>query len=164
MSGAAPAFRDDPRNTLILKDRDPGPRTGMAVAAQSRSCELPMNTSSSQWSQAVLVHAPPMQASEVRMVLVTGSELLAVQEAALTLFDAGHIPLVAEWFVAPMASQPACGVKSDEILEALAARLLTRVDAVLRLAGPAPASDVIVRMARSQGLRVFSNIEDVLAG
>src|SRR5262245_29632231 len=120
--------------------------------------------SSSPLPQSVLVNAPSLQASEIRMVLVTGGEPLAVQEAALTLFDAGHIPLVGEWFVSPMTSLPACGAKFDDILGPLAERLLTRADAVLRVEGSSAASDAIVRMARIQGLRVFFNIEDLLAG
>ena len=118
----------------------------------------------SQWSQAVLVHTPPLQASEVRMVLITGADLAAMQEAALTLFDAGHIPLVGEWFVTPMAALPACGAKYDDLFTPLAERLLMRADAVLRLEGGSPASDVVVQMARGLGLRVFYSVDDVLAG
>jgi hypothetical protein len=98
------------------------------------------------------------------MVLVTGGDPLAVQETALTLFDAGHIPLVGEWFVSPMAALPSCGARFDAIFVPLAERLLRRADAVLRLDGASPAADTVVQMARSQGLRVFSNIEDLLAG
>ena len=111
-----------------------------------------------------MVNAPLMQPSEVRMVLITGADLLSVQEAALTLFDAGHIPLVGEWFASPMSALPSCGAGFEDLFRPLAERLLRRADAVLRLDGASLAADTVVAMARSQGLRVFSNVEDVLAG
>ena len=69
------------------------------------------------------------------MVLITGPDLLAMQEAALTLFDAGHIPLIGEWFASPMVALPACGAGYDDVFQPLAERLLLRADAVLRLEG-----------------------------
>lgn len=98
------------------------------------------------------------------MVLITGPDLLAMQEAALTLFDAGHIPLIGEWFVSPMAALPACGAGFENLFAPLAERLLMRADAVLRLNGDSVAADTVVAMARSQGLRVFFNLDEVLAG
>ena len=98
------------------------------------------------------------------MVLITGADLAAMQEAALTLFDAGHIPLVGEWFATPMSALPECSAKFDDLFTPLAERLLMRADAVLRLEGGSAASDVVVQMARGQGLRVFYSVEDVLAG
>jgi hypothetical protein len=100
----------------------------------------------------------------MRMILVTGTDLLAMQEAALTLFDAGHIPIIGEWFAQAMAALPACGAAFDDLFEPMAERLLTRVDGVLRLDGMSAFSDALVRMARSQGLRVFFSIDEVLAG
>ena len=98
------------------------------------------------------------------MILVTGADLPAVQEAALTLFDAGHIPLVGEWFTSPMTALPACAATVDDLFQPLAERLLLRADSVLRLDGNSPVADTVVRLARTQGLRVFFNLEDVLAG
>jgi len=123
-----------------------------------------METTTSTWSQAVLVNPPALQSTEVRMILITGTDLLAMQEAGLTLFDAGHIPVIGEWFAQPMAALPACGAAYEDLFEPMAERLLARVDGVLRLGGMSGFSDSLVRMARSQGLRVFFNIEDVLAG
>jgi len=98
------------------------------------------------------------------MILVTGADLLSMQEAALTIFDAGHIPLIGEWFASPMAALPACGAAFEDLFRPMAERLLLRADAVLRLEGHSAESDAVVRAARSQGLRVFFNLEDVLAG
>jgi hypothetical protein len=123
-----------------------------------------MNTSNNSWTQAVMASAPQLQATEVRMVLITGTDLQAVQEAALALFDAGHIPLVGEWFASPMAALPACGAAFEDLYEPLAERLLMRADAVLRLEGTSAFADSLVSSARSQGMRVFFSLDDVLAG
>jgi hypothetical protein len=98
------------------------------------------------------------------MVLITGADLLSMQEAALTLFDAGHIPLIGEWFASPLAALPACGAPFEDLFRPLAERLLMRADGVLRLDGASTAADAVVQMARGQGLRVFHSVEDVLAG
>ena len=98
------------------------------------------------------------------MILVTGPDLLAMQEAALTLFDAGHIPVVGEWFASPMASLPACGAQYEDVFGPLSERLLLRADAVLRLEGKSTAADALVFDARRQGMRVFFNLDDALAG
>ena len=98
------------------------------------------------------------------MVLITGGDLLAMQEAALTLFDAGHIPLIGEWFASPMAALPACGAAYEDLFQPLAERLLLRADAVLRLDGSSATADVVVRAARTQGMRIYYSLEDVIAG
>ena len=98
------------------------------------------------------------------MVLITGTNLPAMQEAALTLFDAGHIPVVGEWLASPMAALPACGAGFEDLFEPIAERLLMRADAVLRLDGASSFADSLVQMARNQGLRVFFKLDDALAG
>jgi hypothetical protein len=98
------------------------------------------------------------------MILIAGSNLPAMQEAALTIFDAGHIPVVGEWLASPMAALPACGAALEDLYEPIAERLLLRADAVLRLDGPSSFADALVQMARTQGLRVFFKLEDALAG
>src|SRR4051812_35840792 len=118
----------------------------------------------SPWSEAVLVNPPALQPSEVRMVLITGVDLLGMQEAALTLFDAGHIPVIGEWLASPMAALPACGAAYEDLFEPIAERLLLRADAVLRLEGASAFSDALVQMARNQGLRVFFTVDEALAG
>jgi len=98
------------------------------------------------------------------MVLITGADLLSMQEAALSLFDAGHIPLIGEWFASPMSALPACSAAFEDLFRPMAERLLLRADAVLRLEGTSGAADMVVQMARGQGLRVFYKLDDVLAG
>ena len=98
------------------------------------------------------------------MVLITGADQQTMQTAALTLFEAGHIPLIAEW-IAPGAGSPSArGPALEELVDPLSERLLLRADSVLRLAASSASADLVVRRARAQGLRVFLTLEDLLAG
>ena len=109
-----------------------------------------------------------LQVVETRMILIAGADVAAVEEVALPLFHAGHIPVVGDWFAEPLAalSGPApLEVEAvAEIFQPLAERLLARCDGILRVGGPSAGADTLVGMGRSRGLRVFFNLEDALAG
>jgi hypothetical protein len=91
--------------------------------------------------------------------------LEALERAALPLFRAGHIPVIGEWLALPLlAAAGSTGVGGplwDEVVYPVANRLLTRCDAVLRLAGASKGADEDVRLARERGLKVYHRIEDV---
>lgn len=91
--------------------------------------------------------------------------LRRLEEAALPLFRAGHVPLIGEWLALPLMQ--VAGSKSvgdavyEEIAYPVAHRLLPRCDAVLRLPGDSKGADQDVAIARERGLKVFFRIEDV---
>jgi hypothetical protein len=91
----------------------------------------------------------------------------AMEQAALPLFRAGHIPIVGEWLALPLvavAGSRAVGDAAfDEVFHPIAARLLARCDAVLRVGGPSAGADEMVRIAREQGLGVFNRIDEIPA-
>jgi hypothetical protein len=112
---------------------------------------------SSQWSNVRV----ELQRAEVRMILIVGADVAAMEEAAQTLFRAGHAPLLGEWIAAPLAAaQPTFEDVFTPILE----RLLDRADAVLRLPGQSGDADALAGLARTRGLRVHFSLEDALAG
>ncbi len=93
--------------------------------------------------------------------------LRKLEDAALPIFRAGHIPLIGEWLALPLlkvagSKQPGDAIY-DEILYPIAGRLITICDAVLRLEGASKGADEDVRLARELGLRVFYSLEEVLA-
>ena len=102
------------------------------------------------------------------MILVAGGSISAAESAALVIFEAGHIPVVGEWFASPLvAGTPAASDREaafDDILGPVAERLLRRCDGVLRVDGPSAAADEMVGLAQSRGLRVFFDLDDALAG
>jgi hypothetical protein len=93
--------------------------------------------------------------------------LRKLEDMALPLFRAGHIPVIGEWFALPLlraggSTRPGDAVY-EEILYPIAGRLITKCDAVLRIAGASKGADEDVRIATALGLPVFYNLESLLA-
>lgn len=88
-----------------------------------------------------------------------------LEESALPLFRAGHIPLIGEWLALPLMQVAGSKVVGDALYEEIAYpvahRLLPRCDAVLRLAGESKGADQDVRIALERGLKVYYRLEDV---
>ncbi|SHE76002.1 phosphoglycerate kinase [Kaistia soli DSM 19436] len=93
------------------------------------------------------------------------ANLRQLEEAALPLFRAGHIPLIGEWLALPLMAVAGSKAVGDAIYEEIAYpvahRLLPRCDAVLRLPGDSKGADLDVKIARERGLSVYHRIEDV---
>ena len=93
--------------------------------------------------------------------------LRRLEEAALPLFRAGHIPMIGEWVALPLMR--AAGSKKpgddayNEIAYPTAKRLLTKCDAVLRLEGESKGADQDVQIAKELGLKIYYKLEDVPA-
>ncbi len=91
-----------------------------------------------------------------------------LEEAALPLFRAGHIPMIGEWVALPLLCQAGSKVPGDkpynEIAYPVAHRLLEKCDAVLRLEGASKGADEDVRIAKERGLPVYYNLEEALKG
>lgn len=127
----------------------------MPVAALQRV--FPPNSLSRAWVPA----GPDLQRVEIRMILIAGSNIAAMEDAALTLFRAGHVPVLGEWIASPLAAgEPTFEDVFTPILE----RLVERCDAVLRLPGASTDADSLIGVARSRGLRVFFSVNEALAG
>src|SRR5690348_7427952 len=97
MSGAAARSRARARKSLTRHDQ---------AARLTRVCRLQpfggvFPTQTSPWSGAAL---QDLQRAEIRMILVTGSNIGAMEQAALALFRAGHVPVLGEWLASPLAA------------------------------------------------------------
>lgn len=93
--------------------------------------------------------------------------LRKLEEMALPIFRAGHIPVIGEWFALPLlrtagSTRPGDAVY-EEILYPVAGRLITKCDAVLRIAGASTGADEDVRIAKERGLPVYYTLADLLA-
>ncbi|BDI34300.1 hypothetical protein CCAX7_63510 [Capsulimonas corticalis] len=88
-----------------------------------------------------------------------------MEELALPIFRAGHVPVVGEWFALPLValagSERVGDAPFQEIFHPIAERLLARCDAVLRVGGPSEGADLMVATARNHGLRVFERVADI---
>ena len=93
------------------------------------------------------------------------ANVAAMEQYALPLFRAGHIPVVGEWLALPLVdlagSTRVGDAAFDEIFHPIAERLLARCDGVLRVGGPSAGADEMVRIARSQGRAVFHRLEEI---
>jgi hypothetical protein len=89
----------------------------------------------------------------------------AMEDVALPLFRAGHVPVVGEWFALPLVARAgslrAGDAAFNEIFHPIAERLLARCDAVLRIGGASAGADEMVRIARERNLAVFHSLSEV---
>ncbi|MFG2195941.1 DUF4406 domain-containing protein [Streptomyces sp. NPDC048639] len=94
-----------------------------------------------------------------------GANVRAMNEAALTLFRDGHLPVTGEALALPLvetagSTGPGDAV-FDEIFHPVAVQLLARCDAVLRIGGPSEGADRMVALARAGGKSVYTDLVDV---
>lgn len=93
------------------------------------------------------------------------ANLDAMEQMALPLFRAGHIPIIGEWMALPLVARAGSKQVGDaafnEIFHPIAERLLSRCDAVLRIGGASQGADLMVQIAQEQGLQVFHRLQDV---
>ena len=105
-----------------------------------------------------------MQATETQMILVVGDDPRLMEWAALSLFRAGHLPVLGQWFWPLVSSDNASADAAfDDLADPVGTRLLGRCDAILCVE-PTPGAGALLETARARGLRVYDNLEDALAG
>jgi hypothetical protein len=88
-----------------------------------------------------------------------------MQSYALPIFRAGHIPILGEWLALPLvelAGSTAIGDEAfNEVFHPIATRLLEKCDAVLRVGGPSIGADEMVRVGRTLGLNIYSELAEI---
>jgi hypothetical protein len=93
------------------------------------------------------------------------ANMRAMNEAALALFRAGHLPITGEALALPLIETAGSTAIGDavftEIFHPIAERVLRRCDACLRIGGPSKGADEMVRIAEAMGQQVFHRLEDV---
>jgi len=89
-----------------------------------------------------------------------------LNDSALALFRAGHIPLIGEWLALPLLRAAGSKAPGDEIYQEIsypvAHRLITKCDAILRLKGESSGADKDVEVAKGLGLPVYYQLEDII--
>ena len=91
--------------------------------------------------------------------------LQRLEQAALSIYRRGHVPMIGEWLALPLAKAAGSArlgdAISEEFLYPASRRLLSRCDAVLRIGGESKGADEDVRVAQRLGLRIYRDIADV---
>ncbi|MFC4102574.1 GDP-mannose pyrophosphatase NudK [Paenibacillus xanthanilyticus] len=84
---------------------------------------------------------------------------------ALQLYEAGHMPVLGEWYALPLIATAGSAGIGDEIFNRIfhpsSERLLRHCDAVVRVGGPSSGADDMVNAAKKMGKRVFEKLEDI---
>jgi hypothetical protein len=92
----------------------------------------------------------------------------AMTDTALKLFRLGHLPVLGEWFALPLieraGSRQIGDTVFDEIFHPISRMLVMRCDACLRIGGPSKGADEMVRLATSNGKKIFLSIDEVPLG
>jgi hypothetical protein len=93
------------------------------------------------------------------------SNVEAMQQVALRLFRAGHIPVVVESLALPLValagSTRVGDAAFDEIFHPIARRLVGHCDACLRMGGPSVGADEMVALTRAEGHPVYFDPADI---
>lgn len=91
----------------------------------------------------------------------------AMEAHALSIFRAGHIPILGEWLALPLAALAGSKQIGDsafqEVFHPVAVRLLDKCDAVLRIGGPSAGADEMVNVGRSLGLSIYTDPSQIPA-
>jgi len=121
----------------------------------------------------------PVRTRRSEMILVAGpyrsgtgddpermaANVRLMEEYALPLFRAGHVPVLGEWFALPLValagSRQVGDGPFDEIFHPISERLLEHCDAVLRVGGPSQGADLMVRLAEERGLAVYHRLDEI---
>jgi hypothetical protein len=112
----------------------------------------------------ILVAGPYRSGTNDDPVLIARN-VEAMNDTALRLFRAGHLPVLGEWFALPLIEH--AGSKTigdavfDEIFHPISRRLVQKCDACLRIGGPSKGADEMVALAKSFGRMVFLRSEDI---
>ena len=113
----------------------------------------------------VILIAGPYRSGTNGDPLRIAQNLDRLESFALSIYKAGHIPVIGEWVALPLMKQAGSLKLGDEISEQylypVASRLLERCDAVLRIEGESKGADEDLRLARERGLQVYWRMEDV---
>jgi len=90
----------------------------------------------------------------------------AMDEAALAVFRAGHLPVAGEWFALPLIRTAGPAAMGDASWDAIFHPVAARCDACLRIGGASAGADAMAAIFERAGRPVFRRVEDLppLAG
>ena len=123
--------------------------------------------------------APVLQPPRPMLVLIAGPYLSGtggdpakiaanrarLEREALPIWERGHLPMLGEWLALPIIHAAGGHSHGDAVFEAyqypVARRLLSRCDAVLRIAGESRGADLDVARAQELGLPVYRDASEI---
>ncbi|HFK7188650.1 TPA: NUDIX hydrolase [Serratia odorifera] len=93
------------------------------------------------------------------------ANLHRLEQAALAVYQRGHLPVIGEWLALPLAAAAGSQQLGDEIGEAylypVAHRLIGRCQGIYRIEGASRGADKDIEVANALGLQVYYRLADL---
>lgn len=93
------------------------------------------------------------------------ANLQRLEQAALAVYQRGHVPVIGEWLALPLAAAAGSTQHGDAICEEylypVAHRLIAQCQAIYRIEGASAGADNDVRLANERGLPVYYRLDDI---
>lgn len=88
-----------------------------------------------------------------------------IEAMALPIFEKGHIPMIGEWVANPIIRSAGSKKVGDATFVKyqypVSHRVLTKCDALLRIAGASNGADMDVALAKKLGLKIYYSIDEI---
>ncbi|CAI0839918.1 NUDIX hydrolase [Serratia liquefaciens] len=88
-----------------------------------------------------------------------------LEQAALAVYQRGHVPVIGEWLALPLATAAGSTQLGDAVSEAflypVAHRLIAQCQAIYRIEGASAGADNDVRLANEWGIPVYYRLDDI---
>ena len=88
-----------------------------------------------------------------------------LEQAALAVYQRGHVPVIGEWLALPLATAAGSTQLGDAVSEAflypVAHRLIAQCQAIYRIEGASAGADNDVRLANQWGMPVYYRLDDI---
>jgi hypothetical protein len=115
-------------------------------------------------SLMILVAGPYRSGTNDVPVLIDAN-VKAMTQAALKLYEKGHLPVLGEWFALPLIEAAGSKEIGDEIFDAifhpLAIRLIDHCDAVLRIGGASAGAVEMVKSGSEKNKIIYYDINEI---
>jgi hypothetical protein len=117
-----------------------------------------------QKSLMILVAGPYRSGTNDDLQLIAAN-VKAMTDAALEIYEIGHLPVLGEWFALPLIEAAGSKKIGDEIFNKIfhpvAVKLIDHCDAVLRIGGPSAGADEMVNTGKAKNKIIFYKIEEI---
>jgi nudix-type nucleoside diphosphatase (YffH/AdpP family) len=112
----------------------------------------------------ILIAGPYRSGTNDDQVLIENN-VNYMHEIALQVYEAGHMPVLGEWYALPLIATAGSTKLGDEIFNRIfhpsSIRLLEYCDAVLRVGGPSQGADEMIRVAKEKGLLTYEKLDQL---
>jgi hypothetical protein len=112
----------------------------------------------------IMIAGPYMSGSDGDPVKISANRA-RLESYCLPIYRRGHLPIIGEWLVHPIAHEAGGKADGDAVFNAyqypVAQRLLHRCDAVLRIDGASKGADLDVATAQRLGMPVYMSVEEI---